>query len=449
METIKINEKTVQAVSPEGQTASMSLEQLFEAAAPGGMNTRGVILPDGVKLIDSRGPITLWVHETPPRVYGFKWIAKDSPSRFGRGTKYGTVRIALPYLVVVASFEGSTLSGSNECFFRTAPLEDEDDELCYPALLNCSKFTPQEGRPLSWICTANLGPESCMPPRKPKRRMRTGFRALLHCLLETGPVLVLPEPISNSVLISATPAVCGEITRLIEQLDRKPAMVSLELLIAEVTYRDAEESPAGDPPTGAENRPGPPEIVGLPGDSQFSAERLLKELGLDATAGSAPAGDAGVDGPRNQKPRRVEVLSRVQLTASNNQPASIQVGKQEPVIRGSQVSRTGGRINNVTLEHVGLLVNVTPRIAPDGHVTIELKVEESRLGPVDEGVPLASGEGHAEVRMPRTVTTSLETTVTAADGQTVVLGGLITKSASRRVDLVILASPRVVRGGAQ
>lgn len=266
---------------------------------------------------------------------------------------------------------------------------------------------------------------------------------------ETGPVLVLPEPSSNSLLISASPAVCEEITQLIEQLDRKPAMVSLELLIAEVTYRDAEETPAGDAPTGAESRPGPPEIVGLPGDSQFSAERLLKELGLEARAGSAPAGGARVEGARNQKPRRVEVLSRVQLTASNNQPASIQVGKQEPVIRGSQVSRTGGRINNVTLEHVGLLVSVTPRIAPDGHVTMEFKIEESRLGPVDEGVPLASGEGHAEVRMPRTVTTSLETTVTAADGQTVVLGGLITKSASRRVDLVILVSPRVVRGGAR
>jgi len=186
VETIKINEKTIQAVSPEGQTASISLEQLFEAAAPSGMNTRGIVLPDGVKLIDSRGPITLWVHETPPRVYGFKWIAKDSPSRFGRGTKYETVRIALPYLVVIASFEGSMLGGSNECFFRTRPLENEDDDLCYPALLNCSKFTPQEGRPLSWICTANLGPGSRLPCRQPKQRMRTGFRALLHCLLETG-----------------------------------------------------------------------------------------------------------------------------------------------------------------------------------------------------------------------------------------------------------------------
>ena len=186
MESIKINGKTVQAVSPEGQTASISLEQLFDAAAPPTMSTRGVILPDGVKLIDSRGHVTFWVHETPPRVYNFKWIAENSPSRFGRGAQYRMVRLALPYMVVIAGFEGGSLSGLNECFFRTGPLENEDDELLYPALLNCSKFTPQEGRPLSWICTANLGPESMMRRGKPKQPMRAGFGGLMHCLLETG-----------------------------------------------------------------------------------------------------------------------------------------------------------------------------------------------------------------------------------------------------------------------
>ena len=61
--------------------------------------------------------------------------------------------------VMLAAFEGDMLSGHNECFFRRRPLEKEDDDLLYPALLNCSKFTPQEGKPLSWICTAKMGPE--------------------------------------------------------------------------------------------------------------------------------------------------------------------------------------------------------------------------------------------------------------------------------------------------
>ena len=109
------------------------------------MDSRGVVLPDGVKLLDARGPATIWVHETPPRVYRFKWIAADSPARFGPETRYRQVRIALPYLIVMAAFDGQMLSGQNECSFRVAPLEDENDELLYPALLNCSKFTPQKG----------------------------------------------------------------------------------------------------------------------------------------------------------------------------------------------------------------------------------------------------------------------------------------------------------------
>jgi hypothetical protein len=78
------------------------------------------------------------------------------------------------------------LSGSNECFFRNEPLGSLDDDLCYPALLNCSRFDPQEGRPLSWICTQHLDYASIRKEADPNRCMRLGLRRLLHCLLETG-----------------------------------------------------------------------------------------------------------------------------------------------------------------------------------------------------------------------------------------------------------------------
>jgi hypothetical protein len=150
------------------------------------MSSRGMILAGGIRYLDSKGHTTIWVHETPPCVYSFKWIAADSPARFGPETKYRTVRIALPYLVVLAAFEGDMLSPHNECFFRTGPLRDDGDELLYPALLNCSKFTPQEGRPLSWICTAKIDPSQFLGQSDPRQRMRAGFKALMHCLLETG-----------------------------------------------------------------------------------------------------------------------------------------------------------------------------------------------------------------------------------------------------------------------
>jgi len=186
MDPITIEGNEVHAVSPEGQTATMTIDALLEEVNRRRMTSRRIVLPDGIKYLDSKGATTIWVHETPPRVYNFKWIARDSPARFGPEATYREVRIALPYLVVLAAFEGDMLSPQNECFFRNAPLNDETDELFYPALLNCSKFTPPEGRPLSWICTAKISPEHVARCRDAKQRMRTGFQVLMKCLLESG-----------------------------------------------------------------------------------------------------------------------------------------------------------------------------------------------------------------------------------------------------------------------
>lgn len=188
---LAINETEVIATSPEGKTARMPLDALLARATAGQANSGPAILPDGVKAVLSRGSVTIWIWESPPRAYHFDWIAKDSPMPFGDGTRYRMVRLALPYLIVVAVFVRSPaglphLSTSNECFFRTAPLKRFEDKLCYPALLNCSKFAPPEGRPLSWICTQHLRHTPKMQSRDPAERFGAGFEALRHCLLETA-----------------------------------------------------------------------------------------------------------------------------------------------------------------------------------------------------------------------------------------------------------------------
>ena len=191
-ENVVIRGREVLAISPEGQSARMRLEQFIHILSGfnGRMNSGGV-LPDGIKLTVSCGSLTIWVYERSPQVYSFKWIARDSPAPFGRGTKYRTVRIALPYLIVLAIFEpgrrnGMELSGRNECFFRRHPLKSTRDELFYPALLNCSKFDPPDGHPLSWICTAKLDYGRLSKEPDNNQRMQTALRALLHTLLETG-----------------------------------------------------------------------------------------------------------------------------------------------------------------------------------------------------------------------------------------------------------------------
>ena len=190
---ITIEGSTVTTTSPEGLTASMRLETLLThlgREGPSNRDSRGLMLPDGVKWMMSRAGYTILVHQTPPAVHNLKWIAADSPAKHGPGTTYRQVRIALPYLIVFACFEprrdgGLKLGDRNECFFRNEPLRCPDDRLYYPALLNCSKFGSPV-KPLSWICTQHLARTKLSASAGDNERVRQGLQDLMHCMLGAG-----------------------------------------------------------------------------------------------------------------------------------------------------------------------------------------------------------------------------------------------------------------------
>jgi type II secretory pathway component GspD/PulD (secretin) len=126
--------------------------------------------------------------------------------------------------------------------------------------------------------------------------------------------------------------------------------------------------------------------------------------------------------------RRMEVLGRPQVMTLDNQPAFIQVGERVPRITGS---RFDGRTqtNDIQLENTGLILGVTPRISPEGTVVMEIDAEKSKVGDEADGIPVSVVD-NAAIRSPKINVTMAQTTVSAADGETIVLGGLITKENS-------------------
>ncbi|HEU5431805.1 MAG TPA: secretin N-terminal domain-containing protein, partial [Thermomicrobiales bacterium] len=54
-------------------------------------------------------------------------------------------------------------------------------------------------------------------------------------------VVVVPEIVSNSLIVSATPRFFDEIERIVEQLDTRPPMVMIQVLIAQVTLQGTDE----------------------------------------------------------------------------------------------------------------------------------------------------------------------------------------------------------------
>ena len=195
-EQLVIEDRRVTAILPEGQQDTMVLDAFISKAFPPAVSTGDMILPDGVKTALSRGPVTVYVHQTPPRVHRLTWIRSDSPRPYGPGTTYRTVSLSLPYLIVLAVYvpgeDGKPmLSGSNEAFFRNESLRSLDDELHFPGLLNCSRFKGDDGqlradKPLSWICTQHLNREPLLLEQDMGKRMRMGFKELMKCMLETG-----------------------------------------------------------------------------------------------------------------------------------------------------------------------------------------------------------------------------------------------------------------------
>lgn len=185
---VRIEGPTARTRSPEGIESSLAVEDLVAKLAPRSW-VDALVLPDGVKCIlpIPRGMIV--VHQSPPGIYQLDWIKHDSPAPFGRGATYAPVCIALPYVVVLATFHqdkngGLQLGSGNECFFRNRSLETLDDMLCYPALLNCSKFDDPR-RPLSWICTEKLRRQTFQAEPDLNRRVRKSVHALLQHLWDT------------------------------------------------------------------------------------------------------------------------------------------------------------------------------------------------------------------------------------------------------------------------
>ncbi|HEV3449110.1 MAG TPA: hypothetical protein VG099_31025, partial [Gemmataceae bacterium] len=117
---------------------------------------------------------------------------------------------------------------------------------------------------------------------------------------------------------------------------------------------------------------------------------------------------------------RMDVLSRPQVMATNNQVATLSVGQNVPIITSTSVS-LGTTSTNIDRLAVGVNLSVIPRINPDGTVLLHIKPEVSSI--ISQTVPLGNGIFGTSYN-----DQTVETTVLAGDGETVAIGGLIQKS---------------------
>ncbi|HEV8398622.1 MAG TPA: secretin N-terminal domain-containing protein [Gemmatimonadales bacterium] len=222
----------------------------------------------------------------------------------------------------------------------------------------------------------------------------------------SGTVTVVPDELTNSLLIRASQADFDVMKEAVDQLDIRPLQVLIEVLIVE-TRHDRSLALGADwfvPPQSVDGANGTGEGSLLGGGLGDLVIRLL-HLGradVDATIRAAASrGD-------------VRIVSQPVLLASNNQEARFLVGSQRPFVQVSRSLPTDAPSRDQVIQYrdVGTKLTVRPTINQDGYVSLLIQQEIN--------------QATSEVAFDAPVISTREavTRVLVKDGQTIVLGGM-------------------------
>ncbi|MBR4751918.1 MAG: hypothetical protein IK077_09170 [Thermoguttaceae bacterium] len=336
-----------------------------------------------------------------------------------------------------------------------------------------------------------------------KQTLETASEVLSNYQLYESQVIVIPESISNSIIVSAAPDEMEKILDMIETFDKDPPQVVIQVLIAEVTLSNQEEfgieaglqdSVSFDRSVITTNGPnvtGNPgfNITGTPGQNMSTdvsnpkdiAGQVLNNFGMGTSNSSLGYGGFVISANSRsidvtlralREKNRLQVLSRPQVTAMDNQQAFILVGQRVPRINGTTTTNYGVQMNT-TDTPVGLILLVTPRVTQDGKVVMEIGAEKSSLGNDSDATPIYSQDGEV-IKSKSIDTIQAMTAISARDGETVMLGGLLTSAKEKisrgvpylsdvpilgwlfrydqeietRKELLIVMTPRIMRNSA-
>lgn len=296
------------------------------------------------------------------------------------------------------------------------------------------------------------------------------------------PVVVVPEPATNSLVITGPRHLVDHARQIVAELDHNPAQVVIQALLVEVELGNTEElgvevgvqdsvlfqrsvideiltitETVTNPGTGTQttnqsiisqtaspgfnfNNPNVgnnvaihPGRVGTQALSNLAVGRVNGDLGYGGLVLSAGSESINVMLRALSEHRKVDILSRPQIRTLSNRKAKIQIGQQVPVVDGVAVNSVGSANPVIRQDDAGIILNVIPRINPDGTVVLDVKAEKSQFQTAPgTGVPIFTDATSGNViEAPIKDITSAEATVRIETGQTIVLGGMISKGKVR------------------
>lgn len=259
---------------------------------------------------------------------------------------------------------------------------------------------------------------------------------------DIGQARITYDPETRSVIIVADDETATHIKDVVTQLDRPAPQVLIKVVFLEVTYNKGSDIGISGSYTKSF---GPNNIYtgilnqafsSMPGLASSSMGGAYSVLASDFQATINAIAQAG----------KVEVLSRPSILARNNQQATITVGQQVPLISGVTYDNFGNQRNAVTYQDVGIILTVTPFITSDGMVEMVLAPEISSVS--DSTVNISTSTNNNSVAAPLINIRSADTVVVTPDGQTVIIGGLMSTRKSESTSKIPLLGDIPLLGAA-
>lgn len=229
-----------------------------------------------------------------------------------------------------------------------------------------------------------------------------------------GAVTIVPDEVTNALLVRATAGDWQIIQQAIQALDLRPLQVVIEVVIAEVRREDELNVGVGFSATDPNGTPARDTQGNLRDDTtpdDFTL-RIIRTGSVDFEATLSALAATG----------NVRILSRPVILAQNNQEARILVGSQRPFVQVSRSLPTDDVVRDQIVQYreVGTSLHILPTINDDGYVNLQVTQEVSAA--------TAETQFGAPVISTREATTQL----LARNGQTVVIGGLVDRLTDRR-----------------
>jgi len=222
-----------------------------------------------------------------------------------------------------------------------------------------------------------------------------------------GDVQIVPDEVTNSLLIRATTADWAIIQEAVLALDLRPLQVVIEVVIAEVRRSGDLDVGVGWFATDQEEEGGEGTTGLLPVAAPSDAFTLDVLRTGDVNVGATLSALASTG--------KVRILSRPLIQTQNNQEARILVVSERPFIQASYTTAANTGVSQEVVQYrdVGTALTILPTINEDGYVNLLLTQEvSSATAELQFGAPVIS-------------TREATTQLLAKTGQTVVIGGLV------------------------